>query len=197
MNVTYGKDPSCYICGRNEDELNHFLLDDQKELNKTLKKANKDRSKKVKTIKARNRTVHDKHLEFAEEKPENYQFTIDTVLKDLSAFEKIIPDLKELISLYKLCDKVDGHSKLIDLIKALKDHYNGSEIVKEDREIARIEYAIKTLESIKLRFVNMSTKLGYLSDVDPFEIKGTKYENIVVSINVCPLCEKAILKFKH
>jgi len=197
MNVTYGKEPACYICGRNDAELNHFLLDDRKELDGSLKKANRDRSQKIKKIKARNRAVHDKHIENSRERPENYQFTIDTVLKDLSAFEKIIPDLKELISLYELCDKVTGQSKLIDLIKALKDHYNGSEISKEDREITRIEYAIKVLESVKLKFVNVSTKLEYLSDVDPFEIKGTKYENMVVSINVCPLCEKAILKFRR
>ena len=197
MNITYGKEPACYICGRNESDLNHFLQDDQKELNRALKKANSDRTRKIKSIRARNRSVHDKHLEFAGKNPENYEFTIDTVLKDLSAFEKILPDLKELISLYELCDKVEGQSKLIDLIKALKGHYNESEISKEDREIARVEYAIKTLDSLKLKFVNMSTKLGYLSDIDPFEIKGSKYENMVVSINICPLCEKAILKFKH
>lgn len=183
------------MCRRTEDELNHFLLKDQKELNKGLEKAQKARKKHIKKIRESNKKLYEKHIELAKKKPNNYEFTMEVVKKDFSAFEKMIHDLKELVEAYGKCDRVNKESKLIDVIKIHKDYYNENQLLKDDKEIRKIEYELELLGSIRLRFQTISTKLEYLTDIKSFDIKGTNYENMVISVDICPNCEKLINKF--
>jgi len=195
MKITYDKEPRCYICGRTEKELNFFLLDDRVELEKTIKKAQKARKKHMEKIIASNREIHKKHMEHVKETPVNYEFTMEVILKDFEAFNKIIPDLTELVELYKICNKIHQESKLMDLVKVLKNYYNIDQLAEDDKEIRKLEYELKVLDGISLKFQSVSTKLEYLTDISSFDIKGTKYESYVVSVDICPNCEKLIQKY--
>lgn len=195
MKVTYYKEQRCYICGRNDEELNHFLLKDRKELNKALDKAIKARKKHIKKIKGSNKELYEKHIEYAKKKPNNYEFTLEVVKKDFDAFEKMIKDLKELVEAFDKCDTVNKQSKLIEVIKVHKDYYNEDQLAVDDKEIRKIEYELKLLDSVKLSFQSISTKLEYLTDVSSFDIKGSKYADVVITVDICPNCEKLIGKF--
>lgn len=195
MKVTYSKEQRCYLCGRNEDELNHFLLKDRKEMKKTLEKAIKNRNKHIKKIREFNRELYEKHIELVKKKPNNYEFTMEVIKKDFDAFENMIEGLKELVEAYDICDAVSKQSKLIDVIKTHKDYYNEDQLADDDKEIRRIEYELQILDSVKLDFQSISTKLEYLTDVSSFDVKGTKYADMVISVDICPNCEKLINKF--
>ncbi|MBN1389539.1 MAG: hypothetical protein JXA22_02740 [Candidatus Thermoplasmatota archaeon] len=195
MKITYDKEPRCYMCGRSEEEVNYFLFHERKDLEKKLRKAIKERkTNKDMTIK-NNRKVHDKHMEFVMQNPVNYEFSMGVILKDFDAFSRIIPDLKELVDLYRTCDKVHNESKLVDLVKVLKNYHNEEQLAREDQEIRRLENELKVLEGVRMKFQSVSTKLEYLTDIPSFDIKGTKFENMVVSVDICPNCEKLIEKF--
>jgi hypothetical protein len=195
MKITYDKEPRCYICHRTHDDLNHFHLQDQKQLQRSLEKARKDRDKHIKNIKRSNKKLYEKHIDLAKKNSNNYEFSMEVIKKDFNAFEKMIPDLKELVDAYENCDMVNQESKLIDVIKIHKDYHNEKELTEDDKEIRKIEYEIELLDSVMLKFQTISTKLEYLTDIKSFDIKGTKYENMVVSVNICPNCEKLIQKF--
>ena len=195
MKITYDKEPRCYICGRNENELNFFLLDDRAELEKALKKAQKARKKHMEKIVKANRAVHEKHMEHVKTTPVNYEFTMEVIQKDFDAFSKIIPDLQELVELYKTCDKVHQESKLVELVKALKNYHNEDQLAADDKEIRRLENEMKLVEGVSMKFQSVSTKLEYLTNIRSFDIKGTIYENYVVSVDICPNCEKLIQKY--
>jgi len=195
MKVTYDKEPRCYICRRTDDELNHFLMKDQKDLHKALEKAQMAKKKNIKSIKEANKKLYEKHKVLAKKKPDNYEFTMEVVKKDFKAFEKMIKDLKEIVDAFDKCDVVNLESKVIDVIKAHKEYYNEDQLSADDKEIRRIEYEIGLLDDVKMKMETISTKLEYLTEVKAFDIKGTKYENMVISVNICPNCEKLIEKF--
>ena len=195
MKITYHKEPRCYVCHRNEEELNHFLLNDRKELKKALDKAIKGRERHIKQIRASNKKLYEKHMKLVEKEPNNYEFTMEVIKKDFDAFSKMIKGLSELVDAFDRCDTVSGQSKLVDVIKVHKDYYNEDELAGDDKEIRRIEYEIELLGSVSLKFQSISTKLEYLTDVSSFDIKGSKYADMVVTVEICPNCEKLINKF--
>lgn len=195
MKIVYDKEPRCYLCGRNDNELNFFLLKDKKDMEKKLKKVKKDRKMHMDRIIKGNREIHDKHKEYVKQNPANYEFTMGVILKDLEAFSRIIPDLQELVDLYRNCDRVHSESKLNELIKVLRKYHNEEQLAEEDREIRRLENELEVLNKARMKLQSISTKLEYLSDIPSFEMKGTKFENMVVSVDICPNCEKLIEKF--
>ncbi|MGA1873658.1 MAG: hypothetical protein ACMUHY_08285, partial [Thermoplasmatota archaeon] len=140
MKVTYDKEPRCYICGRNEEELNFFLLEDRKELGKALKKAKGSRKRHMEKIVKTNREVHLKHMKHVEKTPINYEFTMEVIQKDFDAFSKIIPDLRELVDLYLICDKVHQESKLVELVKVLGDYHNEDQLAEDGLRVKYFEF---------------------------------------------------------
>jgi hypothetical protein len=195
MKVTYDKEPRCYMCRRTDEEINHFLLKDQKDLHKALEKAQKARKKHIKKIRESNKDLYEKHKGLAKKKPDNYEFTMEVIKKDFNAFEKMITDLKEIVDAFDKCDQLNLESKVIEVIKVHKEYYNEDQLAADDKEIRRVEYELNLLDNIKLKFQTISTKLEYLSNIKAFDIKGTTYENMVISVNICPNCEKLIGKF--
>ncbi|MBN1538536.1 MAG: hypothetical protein JW939_00185 [Candidatus Thermoplasmatota archaeon] len=195
MKIVYDKEPRCYLCGRNDNELNFFLLKDKKDMERKLKKVKKDRKMHVDRIIKDNKKIHDKHTEYVKQNPVNYEFTMGVILKDLEAFSRIIPDLHELVDLYGSCDRVHSESKLNELIKVLKKYHNEEQLADEDREIRRLENELQVLYKARMKLQSISTKLEFLSDIPSFEMKGTKFENMVVSVDICPNCEKLIQWF--
>jgi hypothetical protein len=99
------------------------------------------------------------------------------------------------VTAYEKCDAVSKQSKLVDVIKVHKDYYNEDQLSDDDKEIRRIEYELHILDSVKLEFQSISTKLEYLTNISSFDIKGSKYADMVISVDICPNCEKLINKF--